>query len=209
MQRMWRALMAMGAYPGETAAQAGRRRIVVGYMVFGIPLRLLLGALTITEGLPAAGLVDILAALPPAAGLLALRLEPLWYRGIVNVLLGAIIVENLVPTVMRGGVLEAELFMAWTVLAPVGALIALSRRAGFWWFVAFLVSLVLAVVLPEWIDPIYDLEPASAVDVAASRGGAAIFVYAGMAYFVRQGIGFSRSRMTCCATSCPARSPLG
>jgi hypothetical protein len=141
--------------------------------------------------------------------LLALRLEPLWYRGIVNVLLGAIIVENLVPTVMRGGVLEAELFMAWTVLAPVGALIALSRRAGFWWFVAFLVSLVLAVVLPEWIDPIYDLEPASAVDVAASRGGAAIFVYAGMAYFVRQGIGFSRSRMTCCATSCPARSPLG
>jgi class 3 adenylate cyclase len=75
---------------------------------------------------------------------------------------------------------------SYPVLVPAGALIALSRRAGFGWFVAFIISLVLAVVLPEWIDPIYDQEPASAFDVAATLGAATIFVYAGMAYFVRQ-----------------------
>ncbi|MDH3260498.1 MAG: hypothetical protein OEM84_05940 [Acidimicrobiia bacterium] len=31
---IWQRLMSIGAYPGETDAQAARRRIVVGYMVF-------------------------------------------------------------------------------------------------------------------------------------------------------------------------------
>ena len=178
--------MSIGAYPGETDSQAGVRRIVIGYIVFGIPPRLFFGAGTIAEGFTATGTVDILAAVVPAIALVALWRRPHWFVGIVNVLLLSILLENLVPTVMYGGLLEAGLLMSFGVLVPVGALIALESRAAFWWFVAFLVSLQLAVVLPERIDPIYDVEPAPASDIAGTLGAATIFVYAGMAYFVRQ-----------------------
>jgi guanylate cyclase len=178
--------MSVGAYPGETDAQAGVRRIVIGYIVFGIPPRLFFGAGTIAEGFTAVGMVDIMAAVVPAIALVVLGLRPHWFVGIVNVLLFAILAENLVATVMYGGLLEAGLLMAFGVLVVVGALIALDVKAAFWWFVAYLVSLYLAVVLPEWIDPIYDVEPAAAGDIAGTIGGATVFVFAGMAYFVRQ-----------------------
>ncbi|MFZ0014252.1 MAG: hypothetical protein WAL25_09080 [Acidimicrobiia bacterium] len=36
----------------------------------------------------------------------------------------------------------------------VGALIALDRRAAFVWFLVVVISMVLAAVLPEWIEPV-------------------------------------------------------
>lgn len=178
--------MDVGSYPGETASQAGKRRIVLGYMVFGIPPRLIFGLERFPEGLGWVGLVDMLAWIVPVVGLVALALRPHWYVGIVNVLLAAILLENLIPTVMLGGLLEAELIMAWSSLVVIGSLIALDRRAGLFWFVMSLLTLNLAVVLPESIDPLYVVEPAAGGDLNGSLIGLAVFSYAGMAYFVRQ-----------------------
>ena len=178
--------MDVGSYPGETASQAGKRRIVLGYMVFGIPPRLIFGLERFPEGLGWVGLVDMLAWIVPVVGLVALALRPHWYVGIVNVLLAAILLENLIPTVMLGGLLEAELIMAWSSLVVIGSLIALDRRAGLFWFVMSLLALNLAVVLPESIDPLYVVEPAAGGDLNGSLIGLAVFSYAGMAYFVRQ-----------------------
>jgi len=131
-------------------------------------------------------MVDLMAALVPAVALGMLRLEPRWYFGIVNALLLAVLLENLVWTIILGGLLEAELLVSFNILVVIGALIALSRRAAFWWFMAFLLSAGLAVVLPDWIDPLYSVEPASAGAIALTLVGSTIFIYAGMAYFVRQ-----------------------
>jgi guanylate cyclase len=178
--------MSIGAYPGETAAQSGRRRIVVGYIILGIPPRLNFGIGAISEGFAATGMVTIAAAIVPAIALVTLRVRPKWFIVVVNVLLGTVILETVIPTVMLGGLLEADLLMGFTVIVVVGALIALSARAAFWWFIAYLVSLVLAVVLPESISSIYDVEPGTPATIVSVLVSAAIFVYAGMAYFVRQ-----------------------
>ncbi|MCP3974139.1 MAG: hypothetical protein GY720_06575, partial [bacterium] len=186
LRKLWQSVMSIGAYPGETAAQAGKRRIVVGYIILGIPPRLYFGIEFISDGFAATGMVNIAAALVPAIVLLTLRVRPNWFIILVNVLLGAAILETLIPTVMLGGLLEANLLVGFSAIVVVGALIALSAKAAFWWFVAYLVSLVLAVVLPGLISPIDDVEigtPAGMVSVLAAT---AVFVYAGMAYFVRQ-----------------------
>lgn len=186
IRRVWQRLMAIGAYPGETESHAARRRIVIGYIVFGIPPRILLGIERFPQGYTWVGVLDTLAWTIPAIGLLVLARRPHWYPGIVNVLLAAMLLENLVPTVMFGGVLEAGLNMAWTGLAVIGALIALDRRAGQFWFVASIAALVLAAVLPDAIDPLYPVEPAPVGELVSNLVGAAVFSYAGMAYFVRQ-----------------------
>jgi class 3 adenylate cyclase len=185
-RRLWRRLMTIGAYEGEPEAQAGRRRILVGYTVIGFPSRIFFGTITIFEGFAAAGAIDWAAAFVPVIAITALRFKPGWYTPVVHILLGSLILENLIPTLMYGGLLEADLLMAFTVMVVVGALIALPRRAAFRWFVAFLLGLVLAVVLPGMIDPIYEVEPGEAADIAGPLAGSAIFMYAGMAYFVRQ-----------------------
>lgn len=172
--------------PGETDAQAGKRRILVGYIVFGIPPRIIFGLGAMAEGFTAVGAVDITAAVVPAVALVLLRLRPRWFVGIVSVLLASVLLENLIPTVIYGGVAEADIIIAFNILVPVGALIALTSRAAFWWFVALLGSLALAVVLPEVIEPVDPQEPGTPADLVSSLVGAAVFVYAGMACFVRQ-----------------------
>ena len=186
LKQLWNRLMDVGSHPGESASQAGKRRIVLGYMVFGIPPRLILGLARFPEGHGWVGLVDMLAWIVPVVGLVALAHRPHWYVGVVNVLLAASLLENLVPTVMLGGLLEAELIMAWSGLTVIGSLIALDRRSGLVWFIMSVLALVLAVVLPESIDPLYNVEPAAGADLLGSLIGVAVFSYAAMAYFVRQ-----------------------
>lgn len=179
--------MSIGSYPGETDSQAGRRRIVVGYMVFRIPPGIIFGLESFSEGIPWVGVVDMVAWILPVLSLLALKIKPHWYVGIVNVLLAAILFENLVPTVMLGGPLEAAFAIGWSSLVVIGALIALDGRAGLVWFILSLFALFLAVVLPESIDPLYNVQPASTGDIVlGTLVGVAVFSYAGMAYFVRQ-----------------------
>jgi adenylate cyclase len=64
-------------------------------------------------------------------------------------------------------------------------LIVLSRRAAFWWLLAYLLTLILGVVLPESIEPRYEVE-ASAGEIAGVLAATTLLLYAGMAYFVRQ-----------------------
>jgi guanylate cyclase len=185
LKRLWESLMSIGAYPGETDAQRGKRRIVVGYMAVGIPPRLFFSAAEFGEGLTAIGAIDLAAALVPAIALAVLGRRSGWYLGIVHVLLLALLLENLVATILLGGLVPSSLLMVFGLMLVVGALIALSSRAAFWWFLAYLSAVVLAVLLPEWIEPRYEVE-ASAGDIGGVVGFTAIFLYAGMAYFVRQ-----------------------
>jgi guanylate cyclase len=186
LKRLWNQLMAIGAYPSESASQAGRRRIIIGYVVFGVPARVLFGMDALTGGRSIVGITNLVAAAVPAIGLVVLAKRPHWFVGIVNVLLAAVVLENLVPTVLLGGILEAELTIAWTILGVIGALIALDRRAASLWFVAVVVTMVLAAVLPEWIEPVTVVSAPTLPDLMATLIGVAVFSYAGMAYFVRQ-----------------------
>jgi guanylate cyclase len=160
-------------------------------MVIGIPPRLLFGLSYLSEGQPGRFWVEVLAALIPALGLMVLRAKPGWYTWVVNALLAGILLENLAATLVAGGLVNAELAVAFGFVVVVGALIALDIRAGWWWFLAYIVNLVAAVVLSDRIEPINEVE-ASQADIASTLIGTAVLLFAGMAYFVRQRDRFQR-----------------
>lgn len=104
---------------------------------------------------------------------------------IVSAILFVGLVEILAATVVSGGPVPSQMVILWGVVIVLGALIALSVRAAFLWFLGFGLTLVLAVVLPERIAPL-EMEEGSPAGIAFNVMGVTSFVFAGMAYFVRQ-----------------------
>jgi adenylate cyclase len=184
VRRWWGFLLSSGQYPGESEVHRGRRRIVVGYALVGFLPRVFFATTEFSDGLGAAGWIDLIAAFVPLAGVFALRARPDWYIGVVNILLLALILENLAATVIYGGLFASGSLIVFGLIVVVGALIALDRAAARWWLLIYVTSVVLAVIVPHWVDPIYDVESSEA-DAASVIIFTAILLYAGMAYFVR------------------------
>lgn len=176
--------MSIGAYPGETDVQRGKRRILVGYLAIGAVTRLIVAFLELSDGNPEA-VVDFSAGLIGALALGVLARKPHWYVWVVNAALLVILIEVLAATVIDGGLVPSEMLILFGLLAVLGALIGLSIRAAFFWFLAYLLTLVLAVVLPERIEPVHVVE-GSPTGIAFTVAGVTAFLFAAMAYFVRQ-----------------------
>jgi guanylate cyclase len=96
-----------------------------------------------------------------------------------------ILAEVLAGTIIFGGLVPSELVILFGLLVVIGALIVLSIKAAFLWSLAYGVTLVLAVVLPERIEPVYVVEGTPA-GIASTIVGVTGFLFASMAYFVRQ-----------------------
>jgi guanylate cyclase len=184
LRRFWDSLLSIGAYPGETDIQRGKRRILVGYLAIGAVTRLIAAFLELSDGNPEA-VVDFSAGLISALALGVLALKPHWYVWVVNAALLVILIEVLAATVIDGGLVPSEMLILFGLLAVLGALIGLSIRAAFFWFLAYLLTLVLAVVLPERIEPVHVVE-GSPTGIAFTVAGVTAFLFAAMAYFVRQ-----------------------
>ena len=130
-------------------------------------------------------MVDLSAALISVIAVAALKLKPGWFVGIVNAALFFMLVEVLSATLIYGGLIESQMIILFGLLAVLGALIVLSIRAAFGWFLAYLFTVFLGVVLPTRIAPLYE-SVGSSGDIAGVLLGVTSFVFAGMAYFVRQ-----------------------
>jgi guanylate cyclase len=184
-QRWWNRISAIGTYPGESEAHAGKRRIVIGYLVFGPLVRVFIAALEFSEGLHWVALIDITAAVISIVALGVLAAKPMWFYAIASTLLSLILVEVLAGTVVLGGLVPSGMLILFGLLTVVGGLILFPLRRAWLWLAGFLITLVLGVVSPEWITPRHQVV-ASPGDIAGSIVGSTAFVFAGMAYFVRQ-----------------------
>jgi adenylate cyclase len=184
-RRWWDRLMSLGAYPGEADVHRGTRRIVVGYFVFGALVRLPISASEFGDGLPWVGVVDLSAALSSVLLLSVLALRPARFTWVVDAALFLILVEVLAGTIILGGLVPSDLVILFGLLVVIGALIVLSIKAALLWSLAYGVTLVLAVALPERIEPVHVVE-GSPADIASTIVGVTVFLFASMAYFVRQ-----------------------
>jgi guanylate cyclase len=176
--------MTVGSHPGETDIRRSTRRIVVGYFFFGALTRLIVASGELAEGSPELW-VDLSAAIVSVVLLALLGLRHRWFIGIVNAALFFILVEVLSGTVIDGGLVPSDMVILFGLLSVVGALIAVSIKAAFGWFLAFVGTLVLAVVLPNRIEPLHDVTGSDS-GIVGTVVGVTIFIFAGMAYFVRQ-----------------------
>ena len=178
--------MSLGSYPGESDVQRGRRRIVVGYIIIGFFPRMVPWSESLAAGADVASRsVTSWPVCFPVVALAVLARWPHTYVAVVNFLLALILVENIIPTVLYGGLLEAGLYLSWGLLAIVGALIALGRRAAYAWFAVYFVALFGTVALTEGIEPVYEND-LTATDMALDMIGLTIFVLLAMSYFVGQ-----------------------
>jgi adenylate cyclase len=184
-RRLWYWIRGIGAYPGESEVQEGKRRIVIGYLVFGALIRPFIAATELSESLVWVAMIDITAAAISLVALAVLGAKPMWFHGIANTLLGLILVEVLAGTVALGGLIPSAMVILFGLLTVVGGLILFPLRRAWLWFAGFLLTLALGVVLPERIPPLHQVE-ASPENIAGAVVGATAFVFAGMAYFVRQ-----------------------
>jgi guanylate cyclase len=184
IRRWWDSVLSIGEDPTESDVQRSRRRIVVGYFVLGAVARLIAVAVELSEG-SLEWWVDA-AAGPAGLVLLAvLAARPTWFYGIANVALAFMLLEVLSATVIQGGLIPSDLVILFGLLAVVFALIVLPIRNAFWWFLAYLATVVLGVVSPNWIEPLQIVEGTPG-GIAVAIFGVAIFLFLGMAYFVRQ-----------------------
>ena len=71
------------------------------------------------------------------------------------------------------------------------ALLALGARAAWWWFGAYVGSVLFAVAVPRWVDPIYTRSDPEA-DVAFALIATGVVTFVVMVYFVRQRDRFQR-----------------
>jgi guanylate cyclase len=185
VRRWWESLLSFGAYAGETDIQRGARRIFVGYQFFGALVLVWFGALTLAQGDSVTGVLLLSLAFASVVALGVLRSRPEWFVGIVYIFLVLQLADPLVATVAQGGVVPSGMVIVYGLLTVIGALIFLSVRSAFWWFLAYVFTVFLAVVLPIWIEP-SRLDTGNAGGIALNLAVATTFVFAGMAYFVRQ-----------------------
>lgn len=185
VRRFWGYLLSFGAYPDEPDTQRGKRRIVVGVLVIGVPIGLIGVIDAIDRDLPGVAAIDLALSVTSGLGLLALKLMPQRFVWIVNVVFLSLMLNLLIETVMLGGLQESELTILFGLLAVLGALITLTLRTAFVWFMIFVVAIVLAAVLPNWIDPAYVVEGETG-ELTGTIIGVATLIFVTMAYFVRQ-----------------------
>jgi adenylate cyclase len=126
-----------------------------------------------------------------AGVLTTLHLRPTWFAGLVTVLLGTVFVVLVIQTALFGGLYGSSLVVLFGLAIALAALLALGLGPAVWWFAAYVVSIVYAVMIAGWIDPVYVRPDAEtqAVPVLTATG---IVVFAIMLYFVRQRDRFQR-----------------
>ncbi len=185
LRDVWERLLSIGAYPGETDIQRGKRRIIVGYFIFGPLVRLVFVLTAVGDDETALALILLGASVAPVIALLVLRARPDWFRRIVQVMLFLQLVENLGETIAPGGLVPSAISVSWGILAVVASLIVLGVRASVWWYLAYLFTIVLSVLIPRWIDPAHP-GVEDDVDIAVTVALYTTFVFAAMSYFVHQ-----------------------
>ncbi|HSM02343.1 MAG TPA: adenylate/guanylate cyclase domain-containing protein [Acidimicrobiia bacterium] len=181
-------LLSVGEHEGETQEQRGRRRIIVAVLWISVPG--LAGALVSSPG-PWTAALDGLKLAAHAGALLALWLAPRRLALVLHTTFALDLFADVTISIMLGGLLPSGLQILWSLIAVLGTLVGLTVRAATAWFGLFLGGVLVASIVPEWIDPLYRLADPE-VDAVVVVIGMTAFAFLELAYFVRQRDHFQR-----------------
>jgi adenylate cyclase len=185
-RRILELVLSIGSYPGEPEIRRGGRRVfLIGSIIatlFSIPLAFA----DLDAGYTWVGAMGFFTTfiLTPMT-LVAIWRWPRRFATLVTVMFVLIFAAQLVETALFGGLLPSGLVVMFGLAFALAAMIAISWRAALWWLGAFVASVVYAVLVPHWVEPIYELSNPAA-DAAFNLIGTGILTIAVLAYFVRQ-----------------------
>ena len=121
--------LSFGAFPGESIAQRGRRRIVVGYAWIGSAITLGPIAQDLFAGMPLVAFFNSLIIVAAIPGLFLMKAKPHLFGAITNVLLMIVFWIQLAVTALLGGLWASGLTVLFGLIFVLAAAIALSPRA--------------------------------------------------------------------------------
>jgi guanylate cyclase len=184
-RRLLEPVLSIGAYPGEPEIRrSGRRVFLIAFIIATLA--------TIPQVFSdlEAGYTWVAIGGIVTTVITFVLLIPMWFwphrlGGIVNAMFVVIFVSQLAETAMFGGLLESGLVVMFGVGLVLAAMLTISLRAAIGWLVAYTASVIYAVLIPNWVDPIYRLKSPTD-DAAFNLIATGVLMMAVLAYFVRQ-----------------------
>ncbi len=134
---------------------------------------------------PVAAAVVGIPVLPTIISLVAMRMRPTTYPGVMHlVALGTLVTTSLM-IVLLGGIFESAGNSVWALLVIVGAAAIFADRRAHIWAAAFVVFTVSAYFVSQNVDVLYEL-PARGYLALYNLIAVGLFIYGVLYYFVRQ-----------------------
>jgi guanylate cyclase len=190
-RRLLEPVLSIGSYPGEPETKRGGRRVIIVAVLVATVLTIPSAFADVSAGYTWVAVINLFTVALTPLLLLAIALKPHRFVWFITALFVAVFVIQLVETALFGGLLESGLVVIFGLATVLGSLVAIGLRAAVWWFAAFAASVVYAVVVPDWIDPVYRLSDPSG-DAAFNVIAMGILTLAVLAYFIRQRDRFQR-----------------
>ncbi|HEY2803853.1 MAG TPA: adenylate/guanylate cyclase domain-containing protein [Actinomycetota bacterium] len=179
------ALLSVGAVPGEPETRRSGRHILILGIVVGTLLSIPSMLAELQAGYTWPGVDSLIGtALTPVVFVVIWR-RPGWFNSGITALFVLYFVSSLAETAFFGGLLASGLVVSFGLLYVLGALLTMGLRAALWWFAAFVASIVYAVLVPHWIDPIYHRTD-QVTEAATNLIALGIVVVLVLAFFIRQ-----------------------
>ena len=184
-------LLSIGAHPGESETERGGRRVLIAGAVIATALTLPTALADLGAGYPWVAVVNLalVGAAPVVLWVVAAR--PHLLRPAITLYFALVFVGQLVETALFGGLIASGLVPIFGLLLVLGSLVRFGIRNAMWWFVAFVGSIVFSLVIPDLVEPVYELGDPSG-DAAFNVIAAGLVTFAVLAYFVRQRDRFQR-----------------
>jgi len=190
-KRLLEPVLSIGADPNQTEAiRGGRRVFIIAFIVatiFTIPQ----SVSDFAAGYTWVAVMGVVVTMVTFVLLFAIWRRPRWFVVLVTIMFVLLSISQLVETAMFGGLFPSGMVVMFGLALPLAALLAIGVRSALWWSAAFAASVVLAVAVPDWVDPIYRLSN-PAEDAAFNLIATGVLMIAVVWYFVRQRDRFQR-----------------
>ena len=134
---------------------------------------------------PLAGLAVSIPILGAAIALIAMRVEPRNFPGVMHVVAAATLCATGPMIVLYGGVYETAGNAVWAVLTVVGAVAIFADRRAHFWLAAFAVTTIGASLVADQLEATY-VHPNPEYTVLFNTLVVCVFIYVVLYYFVRQ-----------------------
>ena len=184
-RRILERVLSIGSYPGEPETRRGGRRVVIVAVLVATVLTIPTAIADLGAGYTWVAVMNFFGLALTPFFLLAIGVKPHRFGLVITALFAVFFMTQLVETALFGGLLPSGLVVIFGLAPVLGALIANDLKAAMGWSVAFAASVVYAVLVPDWVDPIYELSDPTA-DAAFNLIAIGILTVAVLAYFVRQ-----------------------
>ncbi len=185
LSRIWDWLLHFGAYPEETLEQRAKRRLFLAVMWIATVLTIP----NVFEDLGSgfywvAGIYAFVVALFIPL-LVALQWKPRLFSLWVQLTLGIILLASVPLAALQGGLVASGIDPIFSVAIVVMILILFGIKTAAWWFVAFVATVAITLLIPNWVEPLYVVEISEA-EIALNIVFLGFVMFLAMIYFVRQ-----------------------